>query len=51
MADRCRRIADSGVFQGFILVVIVLNAITLGIQPSPGKTRVKRPPKGGSMRA
>ena len=32
MADRCRRIADSGVFQGFILVVIVLNAITLGIQ-------------------
>jgi hypothetical protein len=29
MADRCRRIADSGVFQGFILVVIVLNAITL----------------------
>jgi voltage-gated sodium channel len=32
MADRCRRIADSGVFQGFILVVILLNAITLGIQ-------------------
>jgi voltage-gated sodium channel len=32
MADRCRRIADSGVFQGFILAVIVLNAITLGIQ-------------------
>jgi voltage-gated sodium channel len=32
MADRCRRVADSGVFQGFILVVIVLNAITLGIQ-------------------
>jgi voltage-gated sodium channel len=32
MADRCRRVADSGVFQGFILVVIVLNAVTLGIQ-------------------
>jgi voltage-gated sodium channel len=32
MADRCRRIADSGVFQGFIVGVIVLNAITLGIQ-------------------
>jgi voltage-gated sodium channel len=32
MADRCRRVADSGVFQGFILVVIVLNAITLGVQ-------------------
>ena len=32
MADRCRRIADSGLFQGFILGVIVLNAITLGIQ-------------------
>jgi voltage-gated sodium channel len=32
MADRCRRIADSGVFQGFILAVILLNAITLGIQ-------------------
>ncbi len=32
MADRCRRIADSGVFQGFIRVVIVLNAVTLGIQ-------------------
>ena len=32
MADRSRRIADSGVFQGFILVVIVLNAITLGVQ-------------------
>jgi len=32
MAERCRRVADAGVFQGFILVVIVLNAITLGIQ-------------------
>jgi voltage-gated sodium channel len=32
MAQRCRTVADSGVFQGFILVVIVLNAITLGIQ-------------------
>ena len=32
MAERCKRIADSGVFQGFILGVIVLNAITLGIQ-------------------
>jgi voltage-gated sodium channel len=32
MATRCRRVADSGVFQGFILAVIVLNAITLGIQ-------------------
>ena len=32
MAERCRKVADSGVFQGFILGVIVLNAITLGIQ-------------------
>jgi voltage-gated sodium channel len=32
MAARSRKVADSGVFQGFILVVIVLNAITLGIQ-------------------
>jgi voltage-gated sodium channel len=32
MAERCRRVADSGLFQGFILGVIVLNAITLGIQ-------------------
>ena len=32
MALRCKRIADSGVFQGFILVVIVLNAVTLGVQ-------------------
>ena len=32
MAGWCRRVADSGVFQGFILVVIVLNATTLGIQ-------------------
>ena len=32
MAQRCLRVAESGVFQGFILVVIVLNAITLGIQ-------------------
>ncbi|MDX6587173.1 MAG: voltage-gated sodium channel [Solirubrobacterales bacterium] len=32
MARICKRIADSGRFQGFILVVIVLNAITLGVQ-------------------
>jgi voltage-gated sodium channel len=32
MADLCRRVADSGLFQGFILGVIVLNAITLGIE-------------------
>lgn len=32
MAQRCKRVADSGLFQGFILGVIVLNAITLGIQ-------------------
>ena len=32
MAARCSRVAESGVFQGFILVVILLNAITLGIQ-------------------
>ena len=32
MASRCKRIADSGLFQNFILGVIVLNAITLGIQ-------------------
>jgi len=32
MASRCKRIADSTVFQGFILGVIVLNAVTLGIQ-------------------
>jgi voltage-gated sodium channel len=32
MASTCKRIADSSVFQGFILGVIVLNAITLGIQ-------------------
>ena len=32
MAERCRKVANSGVFQGFILGVIVLNAITLGIQ-------------------
>ena len=32
MAARCKKIADSGRFQGFILGVIVLNAITLGIQ-------------------
>ncbi len=30
--QRCRTVADSGLFQGFILGVIVLNAITLGIQ-------------------
>ena len=32
MAARCKRIADSPAFQGFILGVIVLNAITLGVQ-------------------
>src|SRR5688572_3628221 len=32
MASRCKRIADSGLFQNFILGVIVLNAVTLGIQ-------------------
>ena len=32
MAATCKRIADSNRFQGFILGVIVLNAITLGIQ-------------------
>ena len=32
MASRCKRVADSGLFQNFILGVIVLNAVTLGIQ-------------------
>jgi len=32
IAARCKRIADSGLFQGFILVVVVLNAIALGVQ-------------------
>ena len=32
MASTCKRIADSGLFQGFILGVILLNAVTLGIQ-------------------
>jgi voltage-gated sodium channel len=32
MAERCNKIANSGLFQGFIFGVIVLNAITLGIQ-------------------
>jgi voltage-gated sodium channel len=32
MASRCKRIADSGLFQNFILGVIVLNAVTLVIQ-------------------
>jgi voltage-gated sodium channel len=39
IAARCERIADSGLFQGFILVVIVLNAVALGAQTydiSPG---------------
>ena len=31
MAARCKRIADSSRFQNFIYVVIVLNAITLGL--------------------
>lgn len=32
MSAACRRIADSGLFQGFILSVIVANAVTLGIE-------------------
>ena len=32
VSSACRRIADSGVFQGVILAVIVANAITLGVQ-------------------
>jgi voltage-gated sodium channel len=32
LSAACRKIADSGLFQGFILGVIVANAITLGIQ-------------------
>ncbi|HEY8467343.1 MAG TPA: ion transporter [Solirubrobacterales bacterium] len=39
IAAHCKRIADSGLFQGFILLVIVLNAIALGVQTydiSPG---------------
>ena len=32
MASTCKRIADSSIFQSFILAVIVFNAITLGIQ-------------------
>ena len=32
MAAKCKRIADSSRFQNFILGVIVLNAITLGVQ-------------------
>ena len=32
MASTCKRIADSGLFQNFILGVIVLNAVTLGLQ-------------------
>ncbi|HYH62266.1 MAG TPA: ion transporter, partial [Solirubrobacterales bacterium] len=32
MANRCKRIADSSLFQNFILGVILLNAVTLGIQ-------------------
>jgi voltage-gated sodium channel len=32
MASMCKRIADSGLFQGFILGVILLNAVTLGVQ-------------------
>jgi len=31
MAELCRRIADSGRFQGFIFGVIVANAVTLGL--------------------
>ena len=32
MSRWCRAVADSGVFQGFILCVILANAITLGVQ-------------------
>jgi voltage-gated sodium channel len=32
MAARCRAIAESGLFQGFILAAIVVNAIALGLQ-------------------
>jgi voltage-gated sodium channel len=32
MASRCKRVADSSLFQNFILGVIVLNAVTLGVQ-------------------
>ena len=32
MVSTCKRIADSGLFQNFILGVILLNAITLGVQ-------------------
>ncbi len=32
LCERCSRIADSGRFQGFILAVIVANAIVLGLQ-------------------
>jgi len=32
MASRCKRVADSGLFQNFILGVILLNAVTLGVQ-------------------
>lgn len=31
MAERCRRTADSGRFQGFIMGVILANAVTLGL--------------------
>lgn len=36
----CRKIADSGVFQGFILAVIVANAVVLGIQTYDVPARV-----------
>ena len=36
MASLCKRIADSSRFQNFIYVVIVLNAITLGLGPTTG---------------
>ncbi|MGI8460418.1 MAG: ion transporter [Solirubrobacterales bacterium] len=32
MADRCERIAESGRFQGFIIAVILANAVVLGLQ-------------------
>jgi voltage-gated sodium channel len=41
MAERCRRIADSQRFQAFIFGVIVLNAITLGLETYEFSNRVE----------
>jgi voltage-gated sodium channel len=41
MAERCRRIADSQRFQAFIFGVIVLNAITLGLETYDFSNRVE----------